>query len=145
MISAKRRIYSLIAAALFILMNVLPASAQGSGASGHAGKDVMPEKPAYMISSGNVVAPKKMGAYLEAAAPLFKAAGSEEIAFGHIAKDGIKVLEGEWPYPGLVMIIKFPTMDVLTNFWNSPEYQEAKKLRDGVVEPNFTIAIEKAR
>jgi uncharacterized protein (DUF1330 family) len=145
MISAKRRIYSFIAAALLILMTVLPAPAQSSGASDQADKDIQKEKPAYMISCGNVVAPEKMPAYLEASGPLFKAAGSEEIAFGKLSDGNIHLLEGEWPYKGLVMIIKFPSMNVLLKFWNSPEYQEAIKLREGVVEPNFTIAIEKSR
>ena len=27
-------------------------------------------------------------------------------------------------------------------FWNSPEYQEAKKLREGFIKPNFLIAFE---
>ena len=100
-------------------------------------------RPAYMISSGHVVAPEKMPAYLEASKPLFKAAGSEELAFGKTKSDGsIKLLEGEWPDEPLVMIIKFPSMDGLLKFWNSPEYQEAMKLREGVVDPNFTVAIE---
>ena len=29
-------------------------------------------------------------------------------------------------------------------FWNSPEYQQAMKLREGIVEANFTVAIESA-
>ena len=103
------------------------------------------EKPAYLITSGNVVAPEKMPAYLEASAPLFKAAGSEEIAFGKLSDNNIQLLEGEWPYKGLLMIIKFPSMDVLLKFWNSPQYKEAIKLRQGVVIPNFTVAIEKSR
>ncbi len=145
MISAKKRIYGFIAAALLILMTALPVSAKDPGASDPADKDALKVKPAYMISSGNVVKPEKMPAYLEASAPLFKAAGSEELAFGKLSDSGIQILEGEWPYKGLVMIIKFPSMDVLTKFWNSPEYQKAMKLREGVVEPNFTIAIEKIR
>ena len=32
-------------------------------------------------------------------------------------------------------------MDVLLNFWNSREYQEAKKLREGIVRENFVIAV----
>ncbi len=139
MIPAKRRIYSFIVAALLIQITVLAVSSQDSGASDQA------EKPAYLITSGNVVAPEKMPAYLEASAPLFKAAGSEEIAFGKLSDNNIHLLEGEWPYKGLVMIIKFPSMDALLKFWNSPEYQKAMKLRDGVVIPNFTVAIEKTR
>ena len=139
MIPAKRRIYSFIVAALLIQITVLAVSSQDSGASDQA------EKPAYLITSGNVVAPEKMPAYLEASAPLFKAAGSEKIAFGKLSDGNIHLLEGEWPYKGLLMIIKFPSMDVLLKFWNSPQYQEAMKLREGVVVPNFTVAIEKTR
>ena len=139
MIPAKRRIYSFIVAALLIQITVLAVSSQDSGASDQA------EKPAYLITSGNVVAPEKMPAYLEASAPLFKAAGSEEIAFGKLSDGNIHLLEGEWPYKGLLMIIKFPSMDVLLKFWNSPQYKEAIKLRQGVVIPNFTVAIEKSR
>jgi uncharacterized protein (DUF1330 family) len=41
------------------------------------------------------------------------------------------------------MIFKFPSMAVLREFWDSPEYQAVKDFRDdGVVDPNFTIAIE---
>jgi len=133
MIPAKRKIYSFIVAALLIQITVLAVSSQDSGAS------------AYLITSGNVVAPEKMPAYLEASAPLFKAAGAEEIAFGKKSDLNIHLLEGDWPYEGLVMILKFPSMDGLLKFWNSPAYQQAKKLRDGVVIPNFTIAIEKSR
>lgn len=139
MIPAKRRIYSFIVAALLIQITVLAMSSQDSGASDQD------EKPAYLITSGNVVAPEKMPAYLEASTPLFKAAGSEEIAFGKLSDNNIQLLEGEWPYKGLLMIIKFPSMDVLLKFWNSPQYQEAIKLRQGVVVPNFTVAIDKSR
>jgi hypothetical protein len=33
---------------------------------------------------------------------------------------------------------KCSSMEVLLDSWNSPEYQEAIKLRAGVVESNFT-------
>lgn len=139
MIPAKRRICSFIVVTLLAPIIVLAMSSKDSGASDQA------EKPAYLITSGYLVAPEKMPTYLEAAAPLFEAAGSEEIAFGKMDDGNIHLLEGEWPYKGLLMIIKFPSMDVLLNFWNSPEYQEAIKLREGVVIPNFTVAIDKSR
>lgn len=100
-------------------------------------------KPAYMITSGVVTDPGKMAKYLEMSAPLFEKAGAEELAYGHENNDSIALLEGDWELPGLVMILKFPSMVELKEFWYSPEYQAAKKFRDeGVVDPNFTIAIE---
>jgi len=100
-------------------------------------------KAAYMITCGNIVVPEKMGEYQALAGPLFDKAGAEEVAFGVDKAENIALLEGEWNHPGLVMIFKFPSMDAIHKMWDSPEYQAAKAFRDnGVVDPNFTIAIE---
>jgi uncharacterized protein (DUF1330 family) len=99
------------------------------------------EKPAFMIASVNVVEPDKMGPYMEVCGPLFAAAGIEVIALG-VAGSSVEVLEGDWPYNGALQLYKCPSKDALLKFWNSPEYQAAIKLRDGIVETNFTVAIE---
>jgi uncharacterized protein (DUF1330 family) len=100
-------------------------------------------KAAYMITSGNITDPSRMAEYLEKALPLFKKAGAAEVAFGHENAKNIALLEGAWDFPGLVMIFKFPSMDAVHEFWDSPDYQAVKKFRDnGVVDPNFTIVIE---
>ena len=39
-------------------------------------------------------------------------------------------------------IEKFRSMDDVLKFWNSPEYQEAKKLRAGLAQINFIVAID---
>jgi uncharacterized protein (DUF1330 family) len=101
------------------------------------------EKAAYMITSGNITDPARMPEYLAGAIPLFLKAGAAEVAFGIDSAENIEILEGEWNFPGLVMIFKFPSMDAVRKFWDSPEYQAVKAFRDnGVVDPNFTIAIE---
>jgi uncharacterized protein (DUF1330 family) len=103
------------------------------------------EKPkaAYMITSGNITDPARMAEYLERAVPLFKKAGAAEVAFGHENAKNIALLEGVWDFPGLVMIFKFPSMEAVHTFWDSPEYQAVKDFRDnGVVDPHFTIVIE---
>jgi uncharacterized protein (DUF1330 family) len=99
------------------------------------------EKAAFMIASVNVREPDKMGPYMEACNPLFAAAGVELFALG-AAGNSVEVLEGEWPYTGVLQLYKCSSMEALLKFWNSPEYQEAKKLREGIVETNFTVAIE---
>jgi len=98
-------------------------------------------KPAFMIASVKVVEPDKMGPYMEAANPLFAAAGIEAIALG-VSGSNVQLLEGEWPHEGSLMLYKCSSMKTLLDFWNSPEYQEAMKLRAGIVESNFTVAIE---
>jgi uncharacterized protein (DUF1330 family) len=99
------------------------------------------EKAAYMVCSVNVREPDKLGPYMEAANPLFAAAGVELFALG-AAGTSVQVLEGEWPFTGALQIYKCTSMDALLKFWNSHEYQEAKKLREGIVETNFTVAID---
>jgi uncharacterized protein (DUF1330 family) len=100
-------------------------------------------KAAYMITSGDITDPAGMPEYLERAKPLFLKAGAKEVAFGIDRADNIDLLEGAWNFPGLVMIFKFPSMAAVREFWDSPEYQAVKDYRDnGVVAPNFTIAIE---
>jgi uncharacterized protein (DUF1330 family) len=98
-------------------------------------------KPAFMIASVKVVEPDKMGPYMEACGPLFAAAGIELFSLG-VSGNTVEVLEGDWPYDGALQLYKCPSMPALLEFWNSPEYQEAIKLREGIVETNFTVAIE---
>ena len=94
-----------------------------------------------MIASVNVVEPDKMGSYMEVAGPLFAAAGIDVIALG-VSGSSVQLLEGEWPHKGSLMLYKCSSMQVLLDFWNSAEYQQAIKLRAGIVESNFTVAIE---
>jgi uncharacterized protein (DUF1330 family) len=99
------------------------------------------EKSAFMLASVNVVKPDEMGPYMQKCGPLFAAAGIEVVALG-VAGNSVQLLEGEWPYEGSLMLYKCGSMDSLLQFWNSPEYQEAMNLREGIVESNFTVAIE---
>ena len=38
-----------------------------------------------------------------------------------------------------VVIIEFPTMDAARGFYDSPEYQEAKKIRTPISEAQFVV------
>ena len=97
--------------------------------------------PAYVIVSTKVHAPDKLGPYLDAAIPLAEKAGLNVLAAGN-SGSSVRVLEGEWPYQGRLVVEKFSSMDALLSFWNSPGYQAAKKLREGHIETNFIIAVE---
>jgi uncharacterized protein (DUF1330 family) len=100
-----------------------------------------PEKAAYLVASTKVLKPEQMTAYGQAAGPLAKQAGLQVLGRGQ-AGSTIKVLEGRWPYEGGLVVEKFRSMSALTEFWNSPGYQKAKKLREGAMEANFIVAIE---
>ena len=57
-------------------------------------------------------------------------------------EEKIEVMEGSWNFSGVLVIEKLPSMAALKRFWNSEEYQEVKKLRAGITETNFFVAIE---
>ena len=100
------------------------------------------ERPAYMIISVNEIHPDKMGPYKQAVGPVAreKAGGIELLAVSQ--EQGIRVMEGTWELPGLLLIERYKSMEALEEFWYSDEYQEVKKLRDGFAEANFFLAIE---
>ena len=97
--------------------------------------------PAYMIISVNEIHPEKMGPYRAAVRPLIQRAGGIEL-LGLSQEENIQILEGDFDFPGILLIEKFDSMEALKSYWYSDEHQEAKKLRDGIVEPNFFVAIE---
>ena len=96
-------------------------------------------KPAYLVASSRPIHPDRMAPYRAAAGPLATKAGLEILASGDPAAH---LLEGAWPYAGGLTIERYRSMEDLLAFWNSPGYQEAKKLRAGHVEMNFIVAIE---
>jgi uncharacterized protein (DUF1330 family) len=130
------RFTATVGAALFL--GFLAGQAQGFRAAAQAVPPAGP-RPAYMVVSSTPIAPEKMGPYRTAAGPLARAAGMEMVATGD---PRLHVLEGAWALDGTLSIEKYRSMDDLLTFWNSPGYQEAKKLRAGLSHINFIVAIE---
>ena len=98
------------------------------------------DKPAYLVASSRPIHPDKMAPYRAAAGPLATRAGLEILASGD---PSAHLLEGAWPFAGSGLTVeRYRSMGELLAFWNSPGYQEAKKLRVGNVEMNFIVAIE---
>jgi len=96
--------------------------------------------PAYLVVSSKTIDPEPMGAYRAATGPLEAPAGLEVIA-GR-PDPTVTVLEGEWPYEEGIVIERFRSMETLGEFWYSEDYQEAKKLREGLTKVNFIVAVE---
>jgi len=102
--------------------------------------DVATPKPAYLISSLRLLQPERLGAFRQAAAPLTAKAGAEPLGVGN---PSLHVLEGRWDHDGSILVIeRYPSMEGLLAMWNSPEFQAAKTLTAGLVDVNFTVAIE---
>ncbi|MGI9305029.1 MAG: DUF1330 domain-containing protein, partial [Gammaproteobacteria bacterium] len=79
--------------------------------------------------------------YFEAAHPLLEKAGAEVLVAGE-AGQLMHHFEGNWAQDASMTIFKFPSMEALLGFWNSPEYQSIKHLRTDVLPPNFTFAVD---
>jgi uncharacterized protein (DUF1330 family) len=52
----------------------------------------------------------------------------------------LAVLEGDWS-PKRIVMLEFEDLEAAKRFYDSPAYQEAKKLRDGAASLNM-IAVE---
>lgn len=50
----------------------------------------------------------------------------------------IQVMEGEWNHDRLVLL-EFPNKDIALEWYNSEEYQKAKKIRENASSANFFI------
>ena len=97
-------------------------------------------KPAYLLASGTLVEGVEeadLMPYLRKAGPAALAAGVQSVASAEV-----EVLEGSWPHNKTVTIERFASMQALRDFWNSPDYQEAIKLRAGMIKMDFIVAME---
>ncbi len=101
--------------------------------------DAASPKPAYLISSVRVLQPDKLGPFRQSAAPLTAKAGAEPLA----GSRALHVLEGTWNHEGSTVVIeRYPSMEALLTLWNSPEFQAARRLSEGLVDVDFVIAME---
>ena len=100
------------------------------------------QKPAYLVASSFM--PEGHGSlapYARGAHQLLEEAGAE-LLVGGSSDQFMDFFEGTWKEGARFTLFKFPSMEALKKFWNSPEYQKVKHLRTDVTPPNFTFAVE---
>ncbi|PKO90428.1 MAG: DUF1330 domain-containing protein [Betaproteobacteria bacterium HGW-Betaproteobacteria-10] len=51
----------------------------------------------------------------------------------------VEILEGQWSKPPRLVIVEFDSVDQARCFYQSPEYQFARKARQGVAETNMLV------
>lgn len=79
---------------------------------------------AYVIADIEVLHPKDYENYRGMVPPTIAAFGGRFIARG----GKVEVLEGAWQ-PHRLIILEFPDAATARRWWESPEYAEAKKIR----------------
>jgi len=87
--------------------------------------------PAYMIVVANMANREAfIAGYGAAAARLVEQFGGRYLLRG----PGAELLEGDCGAGASVVISEWPDKAAARRFWESPEYAEAKKLRDGIAD-----------
>jgi uncharacterized protein (DUF1330 family) len=92
--------------------------------------------PAYLIGRIEVTDPEKYKTYIAATPGILEKFGGKFIVRG-----GEKAtLEGP-EETARVVLVEFPSLQSIKDFYNSPEYQEARKLREGAATAHL-VALE---
>jgi uncharacterized protein (DUF1330 family) len=99
--------------------------------------EIIMSKPVYLIAQIDV---KDYESYLsEYGFPLLEQlaeVGAEVLA----ADDNVDVLEGNWP-GNWVAIIKFPSAEIMSDFYNSEKYAPLKALRVEKLSNEGTVVV----
>lgn len=87
--------------------------------------------PAFMIIVAKITDRNAfVTGYGKAAAALVTQFGGRYV----LRAPGAELLEGSFGDGASVVISEWPDMQAARRFWNSPEYAEVKKLRDGLAD-----------
>jgi uncharacterized protein (DUF1330 family) len=92
--------------------------------------------PAYVIVETDIHDPEQYEQY-KAASPAAVAGGGGRF----VVRGGeLAVLEGDWQ-PTRLVVLEFDDLDAARRWYESEQYQEAKKLRDGAARLNM-VAVQ---
>ena len=82
---------------------------------------------AYVIFDVEIRDPARYQAFMQGVKPALEAAGARYLARG----GAHKVYEGDWT-PRRIVLIEFPSVASWEAFYNGPDYQGLKAIRDEV-------------
>lgn len=88
--------------------------------------------PAYIIVETDILDPEQYKRYQEATPHALEAGGGRFIARG----GELEVLEGDWE-PKRLVLLEFENLEAAKRFYDSSEYREAKRLREGAAKLNM--------
>jgi uncharacterized protein (DUF1330 family) len=82
--------------------------------------------PAYVIVETDIHDPEQYSHYQAASPDAVHAGGGRFVVRG----GELAVLEGDWR-PSRLVILEFPDLETAKAWYESPKYEEAKRLREG--------------
>ena len=102
----------------------------------NSNEDLVLSTKTYMIVFVSIHDREKfIAGYAPAAAKLVEQFGGRYI----LRAQGAQNLEGAIPDGSSAVISEWPDRESALRFWNSPEYQEAKKLREGICDAHVLL------
>ena len=90
--------------------------------------------PAYVIASVTVKDPVRYEDYRRLVTPTLARYGGRFIVRGGT----VEVLEGDWR-PNRLVLLEFPSIDRAREWWSSPEYTEARLIRQATSDGTLLI------
>ena len=92
--------------------------------------------PAYIIVETDVHDPEQYEHYKQATPEAVAAGGGRFLVRG----GELSVLEGDWQ-PKRLVVLEFEDLAAAERFYRSPQYQDAKRLREGAATMNM-VAVQ---
>ena len=89
---------------------------------------------AFVVVQVEVKDPQRYEAYKKMVPPTLEKFGGRFVARG----GAVQVMEGDWS-PKRFVLIEFPSVERATAWWASPEYAEAKALRQATADSRLII------
>lgn len=89
---------------------------------------------AYFIITEQIHDPAGMGEYAKAAAPTIAAHGGKVVVYD----TATEAVEGQW-HGNQTVVVQFDTVEAARAWHESPEYAEARKLREAAADSNAVI------
>ena len=90
--------------------------------------------PAYVVVEIEVLDAERYETYKQMVPPSLDAYGGRFVVRGGTAE----TLEGEWS-PKRLVIVEFPSVERAKAWWGSPEYAEAKALRQATARTQMIV------
>jgi uncharacterized protein (DUF1330 family) len=97
--------------------------------------------PAYVIIETDVHDPEQYERYRAAAPAAIAAGGGRFIAHAGVGAGELAVLEGDWR-PKRIVVLEFEDVEAAKRWYDSPEYREARRLREGAATLRV-VAVER--
>jgi len=85
--------------------------------------------PAYVVVEVRITDPERAARYAAVSPATVERYGGRYLARG----GAISVLEGGWD-PKRLVVIEFPSIEKAREWYDSPEYREVRRLREGAGE-----------